>query len=39
MTILKLISFFPLIGGIGRQLYASCLFGKANSLYFRNNYQ
>ena len=34
----KALSFIPFIGWIGRELYASALFGRANGFYFRKNY-
>lgn len=31
-------SFFPFIGGFGKQMYASGLFGHASGMYFNKNY-
>lgn len=38
MAVFRLMSFLPIVGGFGKQMYASCLFGEASGLYFGKRY-
>jgi len=39
LAVFKFISFIPFIGGFGKQMYASGLFGRASGMYFGKNYK
>ena len=39
MGIFKLMTFMPLVGGFGKHMYGSGLFGRASGMYFKKNYK
>lgn len=39
LVLFKTMSWLPVIGGFGKQMYASCLFGDASGLYFAKRYE